>query len=34
MLEEYIEPPMDQAIDEELLDFMQKKKEGMADEWY
>jgi len=25
---------MDQAIDEELLDFMQKKKEGMADEWY
>jgi trimethylamine:corrinoid methyltransferase-like protein len=34
MLEEYIEPPMDQAIDEELLDFMRKKKEGMADEWY
>ena len=34
MLEEYIEPPMDQAIDEELLDFMCKKKEGMADEWY
>ncbi len=34
MLEEYVEPPLDESIDEELVDFIAKKKEGMADEWY
>ena len=34
MLEEYIEPPLDDSIDEELIDYIVKKKESMADEWY
>ena len=34
MLEEYIEPPLDESIDEALIDYMAKKKESMADEWY
>ena len=34
MLEDYVEPALDKAIDEELLGFMRKKKESMPDEWY
>jgi len=34
MLDEYIEPPMDPAIDEELIDFIRLKKDSMDDEWY
>ncbi len=34
MLEEYEEPPLDESIDEALVDYMIKKKESMADEWY
>jgi trimethylamine--corrinoid protein Co-methyltransferase len=34
MLEEYEEPPLDESIDEALIDYMAKKKESMADEWY
>ncbi len=34
MLNNYIEPSLDESIDEELVDFMSKKKEGMEDEWY
>ena len=34
MLEEYIEPPLDESIDEALIDYMAKKKESMEDEWY
>ncbi len=34
MLDEYIEPPMDPAIDEELKDFIRLKKDSMDDEWY
>jgi len=34
MLDEYEEPPMDTAIDEELKDFIRLKKDSMDDEWY
>jgi len=34
MLKEYIEPPLDESIDEALIDYMAKKKESMEDEWY
>ena len=34
MLEEYVEPPLDESIDEELIGFITKKKESMVDEWY
>jgi trimethylamine--corrinoid protein Co-methyltransferase len=34
MLKEYVEPPLDESIDEELVGFIAKKKESMADEWY
>jgi trimethylamine:corrinoid methyltransferase-like protein len=34
MLDEYIEPPMDPAIDEALKDFIRLKKDSMDDEWY
>lgn len=34
MLKEYEAPSLDQAKDEELLAFMAKKKESMADAWY
>jgi trimethylamine--corrinoid protein Co-methyltransferase len=34
MLDNYVEPSLDQSIDEELVDFIAKKKESMEDEWY
>ena len=34
MLIEYEQPPIDSAIDEELKDFIQQKKDSMNDEWY
>ena len=34
MLVEYEQPPIDSAIDEELKDFIQQKKDSMDDEWY
>ncbi len=34
MLNEYEAPPLDEAIDEQLLEFIAKKKESMADAWY
>jgi trimethylamine:corrinoid methyltransferase-like protein len=34
MLDNYVEPSLDQSIDEELVDFIAKKKESMKDEWY
>ncbi|MGL4404876.1 MAG: trimethylamine methyltransferase family protein, partial [Notoacmeibacter sp.] len=33
-LADYVAPPLDDAIDEELLDFMAKKKSEMQDAWY
>ncbi|MBN9235271.1 MULTISPECIES: trimethylamine methyltransferase family protein [Phyllobacteriaceae] len=34
MLAEYQAPPLDEAVDEALLDFIDRKKAGMADAWY
>jgi trimethylamine--corrinoid protein Co-methyltransferase len=34
MLDNYVEPSLDQSIDEGLVDFIAKKKESMEDEWY
>jgi trimethylamine--corrinoid protein Co-methyltransferase len=34
MLEKYVEPALDKSTDEELVDFMNKRKKGMEDEWY
>ena len=34
MLAEYEPPPMDEAIDEALLDFIARKKASMEDQWY
>lgn len=34
MLAEYQAPPLDEAVDEALLDFIGRKKAGMADAWY
>ena len=34
MLREYETPPIDEAIDEALLEFMAKKKASMDDAWY
>ncbi len=34
MLNEYEAPPLDQAKDDELLAYIAKKKESMADAWY
>lgn len=33
-LAEYQAPPLDEAIDEALQDFMRQKKDAMADAWY
>ena len=33
-LQEYEAPPLDQATDEALLDFIARKKAGVADAWY
>ena len=34
MLDEYVEPPLDEAVDEELQDFMARRKSSMEDAWY
>jgi len=34
MLEEYQAPKIDPAIDEALLEFMERKKSSMPDKWY
>jgi len=34
MLEEYIPPPIDPAVDESLQAFMVQKKASMTDQWY
>jgi trimethylamine--corrinoid protein Co-methyltransferase len=34
MLDEYQAPPLDQAVDEELLDFMARKKTDTPDAWH
>jgi trimethylamine--corrinoid protein Co-methyltransferase len=34
MLYEYEEPPIDPAINDELITFIEKKKASMGDEWY
>ncbi|MEQ8481037.1 MAG: trimethylamine methyltransferase family protein [Hoeflea sp.] len=34
MLAEYQAPPMDEAIDEALVDFVDRTKAGMSDAWY
>lgn len=34
LLRDYEAPPLDQGIDEALLDFMARKKSGMPDMWY
>jgi trimethylamine--corrinoid protein Co-methyltransferase len=34
MLDEYQEPPLDEALDEELKDFMAQRKSSMEDAWY
>ncbi len=34
VLAEYQAPPLDEAIDEALIDFMDRKKAAMADAWY
>ncbi|MGI9351985.1 MAG: trimethylamine methyltransferase family protein [Rhizobiaceae bacterium] len=34
MLKEYEAPPLDAAVDEELQEFIARKKESMADAWY
>jgi trimethylamine---corrinoid protein Co-methyltransferase len=34
MLDDYVEPPLDEAVDEELLAFMAKRKGSMEDAWY
>ncbi len=33
-LAEYEAPPIDQAVDESILDFIQRKKTSMTDQWY
>jgi trimethylamine--corrinoid protein Co-methyltransferase len=34
VLDEYQAPPLDQAVDEELQDFMTRRKDEMADAWH
>ena len=34
VLADYVEPPLDPAIDEALKDFIGRKKAGMQDSWY
>ena len=34
MLSEYTPPPMDEAVDEALLDFVKRKKDAVEDQWY
>ncbi len=34
VLADYVEPPLDQGIDDELKDFIGRKKAGMQDSWY
>ena len=34
MLADYEPPPLDEAIDEALLDFITRRKASMADQWY
>lgn len=34
MLADYVAPPLDVAIDDALVDFMEQKKAAMADAWY
>ena len=33
-LADYVAPPLDEAIDEALQDFMARKKASMEDAWY
>jgi trimethylamine--corrinoid protein Co-methyltransferase len=33
-LADYVAPPLDQGIDDELKDFIGRKKAGMQDSWY
>ncbi len=34
VLADYVEPPLDQGIDDELKDFIGRQKAGMQDSWY
>jgi trimethylamine---corrinoid protein Co-methyltransferase len=34
MLDEYVAPPLDEAVDEALQDFMARRKSSMEDAWY
>ncbi len=34
LLDDYVAPPLDEAIDEELQDFMGRRKSAMEDAWY
>ncbi len=34
MLAEYVMPPMDESINQRLIDFIQQKKQAVPDQWY
>ena len=34
VLADFVPPPLDEAVDEALTDFIDRKKAGMADAWY